>query len=264
MWKILCMNQLKIISYNVWFEQFMEVERTISLLININKHKPDVVCFQEVRPKIFNILIEKLKEYKYFFPLKISKNYGCVIFSKLPIIDSVVYPYENTKMDRNLTCVTIAYPCKIKINDDITIQQRDVLIATSHYESEFKYKHLNKNKINQFRQTEKIMNDLFNSKCQNIIICADFNILEHEEPYFIKDDFKDAWIEKGKLDECYTYDSFHNIYLMMKGYSYLSRVDRILYKLTTCKLIDFKIINGIPEQPEPSDHFGVVGKFEVK
>jgi hypothetical protein len=83
-----------------------------------------------------------------------------------------------------------------------------------------------------------------------------------EEDKFIK--WNDSWIKKGNDTNKYTYDWNYNVYLKFKKYKYRSRIDRILYKTDNCELIDFDIIKAKIGTIEPSDHFGIYGKFEIK
>ncbi|KAL2495404.1 endonuclease/exonuclease/phosphatase family protein [Forsythia ovata] len=46
----------KILSYNVWFREDLEVQKRMKSLGDlIQLHLPDVICFQEVTPNIYKI-----------------------------------------------------------------------------------------------------------------------------------------------------------------------------------------------------------------
>ena len=63
-------NVISVVSYNIWFDNTLSLERTKGLIQLLNKVNPDVICLQEVKPNIYDLLINILKDYKYYFPKK--------------------------------------------------------------------------------------------------------------------------------------------------------------------------------------------------
>jgi tyrosyl-DNA phosphodiesterase 2 len=256
-------NVFKVMNYNIWFSEIHQIERLISLGENIKLHNPDIICFQEVTPMIYEKLINQLCEHTYYYPQKMENNYGCVIFSKHPIIDSTEVTYKNTSMNRNLLTATIelkVYNAKKDI-----IETKNIIIGTSHFESIFKK--FNGIKIEQYDKAKKVLDEINNG--QNfVILCADTNITNGEEKYFITSDnnWKDAWIVDGEDDNKKdTYDSYNNTNLMSRFTSkYTSRIDRIIY-IENNLLVqeDFELIKGIDGLIEPSDHFGIMATFRL-
>lgn len=257
------MNEFKIISYNIWFDKTLYLERLISLIQTINDCDPDVICLQEVRPEVFELLIVELQNYEYYYPKKINREYGCVTFSKYKIEKCLESEFQNSLMGRSLIITKINYQLKPELTDKI-----DIVVGNSHYESLFKKNMINSAKIKQYEETNLLMEALYKT-FKNVILCADTNVLSHEEIKF-KEQFEDnkwldSWKEKGdKLNE-FTYDSVNNIYLKIKlKNKYESRIDRILFKGESLKLYSFSILKGGKNCIEPSDHFGVLSKFEIK
>ena len=260
------MNELSVLTWNIWFEEILEAERLTSLLTMVCAYDPDVLCLQEVRPNIYNILLKKLKDYKYHYPNKIQYNYGCVIISKYPLSQTISHPFTDSSMGRELLVATVDYPHQKTDEKGVTTKTIPIIISTTHFESVFKKYQLNKVKIQQFAKTKKILDELAN-KYKNIILCADCNILPNEEEYFFTDDsdtWKDSWVVMGTSENKYTYDGENNIYMMLKNQKYKSRLDRILFRTDNCTLIEYNLAKGIDGLPEPSDHFGVFTKFNVK
>ncbi len=253
------MNELSVLSYNIWFENTLETERLSSLIATIYFHNPDVVCLQEVRPNIYKILLQKLKEYKYHYPKKIAHSYGCVIFSKHPISKFLVVPFDNSSMNRELIIAKIDYPYQ-KMHD------QGVIVSTTHFESVFKRNVVNRVKIEQFSITQQTLDNVAD-EYSNIIFCGDCNIMAQEEDCFFADDseiWKDCWELKGNDENKNTYDGENNIYLMLKNHKkYKSRFDRILFRGDNFELLEFKLIKGVDGFSEPSDHFGVLSKFKI-
>ncbi len=265
------MNEISVLSFNIWFDEYMENERFYALLACIYGKDPDIICFQEVKPLVYKKLIKNLKKYKYYFPNNISYSYGCAILSKYPITKSLQQPYKSTNMGRELLIAKIDYPVHIKEEDSILVDRTEIIFATTHFESEFKRIEKNKNKMDQIKEAKATLESLYD-KYKNIIFCVDSNLIDGEENEFIptgKDSmWNDAWKLKGNNENKFTFDSYRNIYLQAKRCKYRSRLDRILFCAENCQLKDFDIIknasDGVLSWIPPSDHFGIYGKFEIK
>lgn len=262
-------NTFIVISYNIWFDDSLTAERTASLIKIINDINPDVICLQEVRPNIYTFLINILGNYRYHFPKKLIKLYDCVIFSKYPINKCLEYPFENSTMGRSLLITKIDYPYHETTDDGISVDKIELVVTTTHFESLFKKKHLNYPKIEQFEITSGILEGL-HAGFKNVLLCADTNVLHHEEQkfheFFDENGWIDAWKEKGSSGTSkYTYDSDCNIYLQNRfsNVKYKSRIDRIIYKADNLILEEFTLLKGNGKNIEPSDHFGVCSKFTI-
>lgn len=247
------MNSISVMSYNIWFDIAEREKRLISLFEIIKYYNPDVICLQEVIPETAEYLINKLENvYKYIYPKKIELSYGCMIFCRYEISQYIEYKYIKTLMGRKLHCVVICYDQK---------KNRNIVIATSHFESEFKK--INEIKTRQYTEAQQILNDL-SEIYGPVIFCSDTNILPDEEKYFFKN-WLDAWQENGydSLKE-YTYDTKLNLNLKNRNIQkeIRSRIDRIIYKTNNVlNLISFELIKGF--DVEPSDHYGIMADFEI-
>jgi tyrosyl-DNA phosphodiesterase 2 len=257
-------NILTVLSYNIWFDEAMSLERTVSLLSAINRINPDVICLQEVKPDIYDILITLLSDYRYHYPKKINKEYGCVTFSKYQISKCTDYKFPNSKMGRSLIITKIEYPYHKITNDGISVETMSIIIANSHFESLFRRKSDNTEKLEQYKMTKDILNKLHETT-NNVILCSDTNVMVHEENVLDEcfDGWQDAWKLKGSNLNKYTYDSETNIYLniRLKKFACRSRIDRIIYRTSDCVLEEFHMICGNKDGVEPSDHYGVYSKF---
>jgi exonuclease III len=268
------MNEFSILTFNIWFEIYAEKERTCALLACIYKYDPDIICFQEVRPYIHKKLINSLKKYNYHYPEEITHGYGCVIFSKYNILKCLTIPFKRSSMGRELIIAKIELPLKVIKGKKLVTEKTGVIVGTSHFESEFNKTEKNKIKWCQIDETYKIL-ETMNIRHNNVIFCCDSNITEGEEnnkecifPFNEENGWTDVWIKKGTEENRYTYDSTNNLYLKSRTNKYRSRLDRILYKCSNCKIEKINLVkdasNPVISWIPPSDHFGIYGKFELK
>lgn len=251
-------NNLVILSWNIWFDDFDKYNRTISLVKNISIIKPDVICLQEVTMEVYEIIKTELnKETKYYYyPENLNKKYECVIISCHELKKPKTYNLESN-MGRSLIKANILY------------NNESILISTCHYESEF----TNNNylKIKQFSTVKDILNKK-RKKINTIIHCADTNISnDFDESMFFTSDEQNNWIDVWYLNESYihkkynnyTYDSYKNDYLTNNKKKYKSRLDRIIFTSSTMDSNYFKLYSGkINNLVEPSDHFAIITHFK--
>ena len=247
----------KVMSYNLWFDTKDQVKRLESLLAVISEHDSDIICLQEVIPDVYNLLKRILKDYKYSYPKKIDKSYGCAIFSKYKANKCEEYVYYRSSMGRSLLTM------------QIMVNKHKILVATTHYESLFKKKEENTVKLGQYNYSKEILdkekkyNDL-------VILCADTNILPKEEKQFFgghgercsdKNGWHDCWEYNCNENIKYTYDYKTNENVKNKGsMKFRSRLDRILYNGEVI-LNNFDLITGIDGLIQPSDHHGIIAEF---
>ena len=248
----ICHSSLKVMSYNIWFDEEKIIERILSLMHHVDTYSPDVMCFQEVLRDKYEYIKTKLKpKYGYCFPELIKYRYGCAIFSKYPI-DSAKIISMTSSMGRELILT------KINVNN------LNVVIANTHFESEFKLN--NVTKIKQFKLVAAILNQLHHIY-GDVILCADTNVVESEREIF-KRQFclmKDSFVEDGSLSEKeYTYDSMTNLNLRRRNIEFQSRIDRILFRTKgTMKVNNFSLLTGIDDYVQPSDHHGIMTEFSL-
>lgn len=149
-------NILNILNYNVWFSSKDLKQRTLNLIQLIKEKNPDIITLQEVRQDIYDILKESHPEYKYCYPKEIYHKYGNIIMSKHEILESNIFKYTDTKMERNLVIIKINY------------NNTNIHIATSHFESIFN--NYNDIKHLQYQEAAEIL-----LKYDNLIFTCDSN-----------------------------------------------------------------------------------------
>lgn len=256
-------KNISVLSYNVWFDKENKGKRTVSLVENIKILDPDVVCFQEMTEDVLSYIKKRLTKY-YVYPKTLNSVYGCVIISKYPISKTKTYTLSSN-MNRSLLVAKIDVLFEILDGDMIRAENRYILVSTCHYESEFN--NVNPTKIKQFNEV-KIILDRLSKQYGNIIHCADTNITGVEQTQYLTNDIEwiDAWIKNGSNnDDCYTYDCYTNDNLMNRKIKLRSRIDRTAYRSNgalTCT--DFKIVKGVLDFIQPSDHHGILSTFCLK
>ncbi|OEL27132.1 hypothetical protein BAE44_0011850 [Dichanthelium oligosanthes] len=262
----------KIMTYNVWFREDMELSRRMDALGDLIKHhSPDFICFQEVTPYI-HLLMQKSEwwqQYKCLLSqeMAILKPYYCMQLSKVSVEQSECIPLPNSIMGRELCITSVS-----------TGEMTKLVLATTHLESPCpappKWDQMySKERICQAKKSLEIL-----GHCRNAILCGDMNWDDKGDgPFPLQDGWTDAWVELKPGEDGWTYDTKANG--MLSGSRKLQkRMDRFL-----CKLQDFKIdsiemigkeaIPGVSYFKEkkvrkefrkielpvfPSDHFGLV------
>ena len=123
-------DNLRIQSFNVWFEESVEVSARMRSISQMTK-SAHVACFQEVTPLILAMLKSNLPNWTFysqnsFSPYENAAYFVAIAFSPHPdleVIDVQLTPFENSRMGRGLLTSLFEF------------KQKPILIATSHFES---------------------------------------------------------------------------------------------------------------------------------
>ncbi|KAG0549629.1 hypothetical protein BDA96_01G271300 [Sorghum bicolor] len=270
----ICLDKttFKIMTYNVWFREDVEVIRRMDALGDlIKQHSPDFICFQEITPYIYMLLQKSdwWQQYKCLLSHEkaIQMPYYCMQLSKLPVKASDCTPFLNSIMGRELCFTSVS-----------TGEMKKLMIGTTHLESPCpappKWDQMySKERVDQAKQCLEIL-----GRFPNAILCGDMNWDDKGDgPFPLQDGWTDAWVELKPGEDGWTYDTKANG--MLSGNRKLQkRMDRFV-----CKLADFKIVSiemigkeaipGVSYYKEkkirkesrmvelpvfPSDHFGLV------
>ncbi|CAH1448269.1 unnamed protein product [Lactuca virosa] len=263
-------RKLKILSYNVWFAEDIELRirmRAIGDIIQL--HTPDVICLQEVTPDIYAIFQRSnwWKSYKcsLSFEKAITRPYFCMQLSKLPVKSFNCKQFSYSAMGREL-CIT-----------EVSLQENNtpLVIATTHLESPCpgppKWDQMySKERVKQANEAV----DFLKSN-PNVIFCGDMNWddkLDGEFP--LPDGWNDAWTELNPKEIGWTYDTKSNP-MLTANRKLQKRLDRFLICLRDLKAESVVMVGTKPipdvtylkqkkggkelELPVlPSDHFGLL------
>ncbi|KAF9590288.1 hypothetical protein IFM89_032296 [Coptis chinensis] len=266
------LSTLKILTYNVWFREDLELSKRMKALGDlIEQHSPDVMCFQEVTPNIYHIFQQSSWWKAYHCSVSTAmynvKPYFCMLLSKVPVKSFSCKPFSNSIMGREL-CVT-----EIEVKAG-----KSLVVATSHLESPCpappKWDQMySKERVDQAKEA---LTSLKNSR--NVVFGGDMNWDDKLDGKFpLLDGWVDAWAEQRPGEDGYTYDTKANP--MLSGNRKLQkRLDRFCcslqdYKIGGIDMIGTEAIPGLSYCKEkkvkndvqkltlpvlPSDHYGLI------
>jgi len=246
-------RELKILTYNVWFESHEFQERTRALLDLIDRVDADFVCLQEVTEPFAQALCSDARLVaKYYFPNKVVSSYTVFIIARHPVVFGEV-PLT-TRMGRSLATA------HFKLNGEPAV------ISTVHLES-----------LDNERLRKGQLDAIFPyiSISPFALLCGDFNF-HHTwttEQANLQSDYVDAW---GSLHDISAEPGF----TMPATRSFPAwRPDRIIIKSSSWRVSNVEIIGKEPlakyrhfADPTPladsivktpSDHYGVVATLSL-
>ncbi|XP_048230990.1 uncharacterized protein LOC8284181 [Ricinus communis] len=223
-------SSFKILSYNVWFREALEVHKRMKALGDIIQlHSPDVICFQEVTPNIYDIFRQsgwwKVYHCSVSNETAGSRPYFCMQLSKLQVRSFSCRPFNNSVMGRELCIAELEVP-----------HSKPLVVATSHLESPCPApptwdQMFSKERVDQAKEATNAL-----SKNPNVIFGGDMNWDDKLDGQFpLPGGWVDAWAELRPGENGWTYDTKCN--KMLSGNRTLQkRLDRFV-----CSLRDFKI-----------------------
>ncbi|KAL6200951.1 hypothetical protein ACLB2K_024666 [Fragaria x ananassa] len=266
------LNTLKVLTYNVWFREDLEMHKRMKAIGDlVLQHCPDVICFQEVTPDIYDIFRQSnwWKMYQCSIPnqMEISQPYFCMQLSKLQVKAFSCIPFSYSAMGREL-CVA-----------EVEVQgNKHLVVATSHLESPCpgppKWDQMySKERVDQAKEALNFL-----KKNPNVIFCGDMNWDDKlDGPVPLPDNWIDAWAELHPGEDGFTYDTKSN--QMLTGNRLLrKRLDRFCcclqdFRVSKIEMIGTKAIPGLSYIKEkkvkgeikklelpvlPSDHYGLL------
>ncbi|XP_059297208.1 uncharacterized protein LOC132050148 [Lycium ferocissimum] len=268
---------LKILTYNVWFADIEMNKRIRALSHLIALHAPDVICFQEVTPEIYDIFQQsswwKMYSCSISNVMELTRGYFCMQLSKIAVKSYSCKPFSNSIMGREL-CIA-----EIEVQKDMSL-----VVATSHLESPCpgppKWDQMySKERVEQAKEAV----DLLDRK-RNAIFCGDMNWDDKLDGQFpLPDGWIDAWGKMKPEEIGWTYDTKSNK-MLSANRTLQKRLDRFVCKLRDFCISDIKMIGkeAIPNVTYikekkvksevkrltlpvlPSDHYGLLLEISPK
>ncbi|KAL1199013.1 hypothetical protein V5N11_028354 [Cardamine amara subsp. amara] len=263
---------LKILSYNVWFREDLELNLRMRAIGNlVQLHSPHFICFQEVTPEIYDIFRKSnwWKAYSCSVSIDVahSRAYFCMLLSKVGVKSFSCKSFGNSMMGRELSMAEVEVPGR-----------KPLVFATSHLESPCpsppKWDQMfSKERVEQANEAIETLR-----ANTNVIFGGDMNWDDKLDGKFpLPDKWVDVWEVLKPGDSGFTYDTKANP-MLTGNRSLRKRLDRIFcrlddYKLGGIEMVGKEAIPGLSYVKEkkvrgetkklelpvlPSDHFGLL------
>jgi len=249
-------DEIKAITYNVWFDYSTSDQRVPRLLDLVAEKNADIIAFQEVERWFVNALEADVRFKYYHFSVERgwfnSIKGGLLILTKNKNIQHK-YIHLPSDMDRGLLYVK---------TEVFGVQ---LCIATVHLESM-----LDDTKL-RIAQLDALSKET--SNCNNMILLGDFNFGDNDfENRVVNSDYLDVWKQLNPNYQGYTWNIIESN--LAKRNSFPSegsrRLDKVYIKgnLLIPKGIEMignhSFITQYGQILFPSDHFGLLTRFYVK
>ncbi len=244
------LDKLRILSWNLWFDDQLQIERLLSILSYIEPLQPDVIGFQEMTSisdaffadqnidfsRIYHRIRAELPDWQWYWE---------GLYSRLPIGESSGrFSYRHSEMGRGITI--------------LHVPEYDLVVGCTHLESE------NEHALRRDQLSRAILH-LEDFETRNIILVGDTNARKDERLNdLLPRHWRDAWEFLKPDDPGYTVNSKVN----PMGYGKRqARLDRCFYYCKDFQPTQIKLVGTEPEKTEsgqkflPSDHFGLLIDF---
>lgn len=121
------LTEISVATYNIWFGTTgHEARRMEAILDALSPHEPTLIGFQEVTPKLAQMLCPLLESLNYHTILQPFMSYGCAVACKVDsVLQSGFHPFSNSEMDRGIVWALVQ------------VDGREILFTTAHLESYF-------------------------------------------------------------------------------------------------------------------------------
>jgi tyrosyl-DNA phosphodiesterase 2 len=245
-------NRLALLTWNVWFGEFLWQERFAALLEVVRACQPDLVALQEATPRHLEQLLAVEWMRREFRISDITGStlqpHGVLLLSRLPLRNLGLQELPSDK-DRKMLVA------------EVGLGARAVCVGNLHLESSPQATPV------RLAQLDKILPRL--QGAQRTLLMGDFNFdpIQMSEQVRVDRYFRDLWAELRPDEPGFTEDTAINgMLLSHKGREKQVRFDRILVRSPVPGWIpEFVQLIGTrpitPRQPDlfPSDHFGLAG-----
>lgn len=242
------LERLRLVTWNVWFGQWAQEQRQAALWTEIERHRPHVVCLQEVVPEhLAGPQIERLRELGWWVSNEVVFDYDVVMLTRLPVRSSerVSLP---SMMGRELLLARLA-------------TDPPLTIATVHLESTADETET------RVRQLELVTERL--AAETDVVLVGDMNFpaLPDQPENQPLAGWTDAWAHLRAEDPGYTIDSrINRMRWLQKRKHDQRRIDRVFEHAQRWRATNIELLGVDPLAGDPltfiSDHFGLCVDLE--
>lgn len=240
------LESLRLLTWNLWFDEYMQIERLLAVLSYVEPLRPHVVAFQEMTLTTQHVLqLPKIPFSQYYreIPAEVPPKqwYWEALYSRIPAAyESSRLAYSSSEMGRGLT--VLLYP------------DYDLLIGCTHLESEHEHP-------SRRRQLAEALQHLESFGVENMFLLGDMNTRSSQHlDDLLPETWHDAWLTLRPNDPGYTVDSTRNLMIPRRA---RHRLDRIFFKSKrwqpkTIRLVGEHVLTSeTQDRFFPSDHFGL-------
>ncbi len=240
------LNSLRLLTWNLWFDEYLQIERLLSVLSFVEPLNPHVLAFQEMTQVTQHALAtpnfpfkQTFREVPGFVPAR--QWYWETIYSQLPIGSrSTRVPFRQTDMGRGIRV--------------LHVPEHDLVVGCTHLESE------NEHNVRR-QQLHSAIEILEKVEAETLFLMGDMNTREFQQiDDIFPSDWQDAWTLLRPEEHGYTVDFTQNKMVFSQKQH---RLDRIYYKSKQWRPKSIRLIGKHLLKTEnneafwPSDHFGL-------
>ena len=169
-------DSLKVLSYNVWFDQLFLQERMAAVGQIISDIDPDVIALQEVTAQILHHLLAQPWTHSYYVSDPNGRElerYGVMLMSKRPFVELGLRAFPGSRLGRKA------------LLGRIMVGSMPVVIGTFHLESYPQDAPERKSQL-------QMLKDL-TSAAERVVLCGDTNFAYPDEAKTLGTRFQDVW-----------------------------------------------------------------------
>ena len=234
-------DTVSFLTYNIDGRENEHKARLDIVLAQVKELQPDVIAIQEGNYLTYERLFREMNQmgYKKNFSDEVrQRQFGEILFSRLPIVKIEYLPFRHSHEKRGVTKYLV------------TVGNQNVWFLTTQFEVNIAIR----------RKQLTQMESFFLRSSESVIFGGDTQI-QHYERIGAPDEWLDAWYEVGCPETEYTVDWKGN-YIVQPPLR--DRPDRVWYKVRDSELecLEFTLI-GKNEGGGASKHFGVYTKFRI-
>ncbi|KAL0023025.1 hypothetical protein WJX79_000732 [Trebouxia sp. C0005] len=227
--------ELKLLTYNVWFEEDIALqERMCAIGGIIQEHDfPHFICFQEVTQRIYHLFQQSPWWHRYAASQPAAQPYFTALLYRkdtfTPAGSFQSHDFSNSAMGRGVLSVAGA------------VQGIKVRIATSHLESPCGHnKMFSKERVAQCKEGFAMLNGQDQT---DVLWAGDMNWNTEDGDPPLPAGWEDAWSQQNPRDLGLTYDGKKNA--MLGPYNRLrKRLDRVFFKAAKYNLVSIVMNTG--------------------
>lgn len=253
-------SELKVMTYNVWFDKATAAQRIPVILDIIVQQRPEIVAIQEAESWLLDYIEDDTRLNEYHLIYKRSwQDYllgtlsgSLLLMTKLSINDEdITFQELPSAMNRGLLTT------KVQVN------KTKLCLATVHLESMLEDTEI---RIEQMSLIEQ-----YHSSCKHLILLGDFNFGDTDpENNKIPAGYIDVWKKLRTNEPGYTWNKKLNPYAETNSFAGENsrRLDRIFIKGYVIKAKSIEIIGNksffsVRGEIFPSDHFALLSTLKI-